>query len=195
LSVEFEAPLPEAKAIIVANHSSYLDGAVMAAVCPGTITFVAKEELARQRVAGAFLRALGAVFVRRTDPAGGVADARAALESARAGGRVVWFPEGTFSRMPGLLEFHVGAFSTAAQLGLPIIPVTIRGTRSILRAYSWLPRRGAIFVHVGTPIAATGDDFEAALALRQAVRAQMLSRCAEPDLAHERVFLPSALSR
>ena len=191
LSVELESPLPEAKAIIVVNHSSYLDGAVMAAVCPGTITFVAKEELARQRVAGAFLRALGAVFVRRTDPAGGVADARAALESARAGGRVVWFPEGTFSRMPGLLEFRVGAFSTAAQLGLPVIPVTIRGTRSILRAYSWLPRRGAISVHVGAPIAPIGDNFEAALALRQAVRAQILSRCAEPDLAHERIFLPS----
>ncbi len=152
-----------ANAIIVANHSSYLDGAVMAAVCPGSIAFVAKEELARQAVAGAFLRRLDAIFVRRTDPAGGVADAKAALEAARAGAPAVWFPEGTFSRMPGLLEFHVGAFLTAAQLGLPVVPVTIRGTRSILRAYSWLPRRGAISVHVGAPIAPTGDDFEAAL--------------------------------
>ena len=93
--------------------------------------------------------------------------------------------------MPGLLEFHLGAFSTAAQLGLPVIPVTIRGTRSILRDGSWLPRRGAIYVHVGAPIAPTGGDFEAALALRQIVRARILSRCAEPDLAHERILLPS----
>ncbi len=192
LSVEFEAPLPEVKAIIVANHSSYLDGAVMAAVCPGAIRFVAKEELTRQRVAGAFLRRLGAIFVRRTDPVGGVADAKAVLELARAGARIVWFPEGTFSRMPGLLEFHVGAFLTAARLGSPIIPVTIRGTRSILRDGSWLPRRGSISVQVGAPIAPTGNDFEAALALRQLVREQILSRCAEPDLGGLR--LASALN-
>ncbi|HYA80849.1 MAG TPA: 1-acyl-sn-glycerol-3-phosphate acyltransferase, partial [Methylocystis sp.] len=191
LSVDLDAPLPETNAIIVTNHSSYLDGAVMAAVCPGAVAFVAKEELAKQLVAGSFLRRLGAIFVRRTDPAGGVADAGAALESARAGSRLVWFPEGTFSRMPGLLEFHVGAFLTAVQLGTPIIPVTICGTRSILRAGSWLPRRGAISVHVGAPIAPTGGDFEAALALRQAVRAQILAHCGEPDLGYERVLPPS----
>ncbi len=190
LRVEAEAPVPRAKAIIVANHSSYLDGAVMAAVCPGPIAFVAKEELARQAVAGAFLRRLGAIFVRRTDPAGAVADAKAALEVARAGAPAVWFPEGTFSRMPGLLEFHVGAFLTAAQLGLPVTPVTIRGTRSILRAYSWLPRQGTIRVHVGAPITPTGDGFEAALTLRQAVRARILAQCGEPDLAHERAVIP-----
>lgn len=190
LRIEGEAPIPRVNAIVVANHSSYLDGAVMAAVCPGPIAFVAKEELARQAVAGAFLRRLGAIFVRRTDPAGGVADAKAALEAARAGAPAVWFPEGTFSRMPGLLEFHIGAFLTAAQLGLPVTPVTIRGTRSILRASSWLPRRGSICVHIGAPIAPTGGDFEAALALRQAVRAQILARCGEPDLGHERAVIP-----
>jgi len=191
LHVEFEAPLPKANAIIVSNHSSYLDGAVIAAICHGAISFVAKEELARQVVAGAFLRRLGAIFVRRTDPVGGVADAGKALKSAEAGARVVWFPEGTFSRMPGLLEFHVGAFLTAVQLGLPVIPVTIRGTRSILRDGSWLPRRGTISVHVGAPIKPTGQDFEAAVALRQDVREKILARCGEPDLSHERVLLPS----
>ena len=154
LTVNFEAPLPKSSAIIVANHASYLDGAVLAAVCPGEISFVAKEELAHQFVAGPFLRRLGTIFVRRTDPAGGVADARAAFDTARTGMRVVWLPEGTLSRMPGLLEFHIGAFLTAAQLGLPITPVTICGTRSILRDGSWLPRAGEIVVHVGKPIIA-----------------------------------------
>jgi len=191
LNVEIDEPIPPGDAIIVANHASYLDGAVLAAVCPGEISFVAKEELAHQIVAGSFLRRLGAIFVRRSDPAGGVADARAALEEARAGARAVWFPEGTFSRMPGLLEFHIGAFATAAELGLPVTPITIRGTRSILRSGSWLPRRGEISVHVGAPIRPTGSDFQAALALRDAVRAEILARCGEPDLAHERVVLPT----
>ncbi len=191
LAVEREAPLPQDNAIIVANHSSYLDSAVLVAICPGEISFIAKEELARQLVAGPFLRRLGAVFVRRSDPAGGVADARMALESARAGVRLVWFPEGTFTRMPGLLEFHIGAFLTAAQLGFPVVPITICGTRSILRSGSWLPRRGAITVHIGAPIDPKGQDFEAAVALRDATRETILARCGEPDLGHERVTLPT----
>ena len=191
LTVEREAPLPQDNAIIVANHSSYLDSAVLVAICPGEISFIAKEELAHQIVAGPFLRRLGAIFVRRSDPAGGVADAGAALESAHAGVRLIWFPEGTFSRMPGLLEFHIGAFSIAAQLGLPVVPITICGTRSILRSGSWLFRRGAITVHIGAPIRPAGEDFEAAVALRDATREKILERCGEPDLGHERVALPT----
>ncbi len=180
------APLP-ARAMIVANHSSYLDGAVLAAVFPGELSFIAKEELAHQFFAGVFLRRLGAIFVRRSDPAAGVADARLALEKARGGARLVWFPEGTFSRMPGLLPFHLGAFAAAAELGLPVIPATISGTRSILRSGSWLPRRGDIRVRASAPISAQGDGFSASVALRDAVRAEILAHCGEPDLSHERV--------
>ncbi|TLG78870.1 AMP-binding protein [Methylocystis sp. B8] len=189
LTITRDTAVPQESAILIANHSSYLDSAVLVAVCPGELSFIAKEELAHQRVAGPFLRRLGAIFVRRTDPAGGVADARAALQSARAGVRLVWFPEGTFSRMPGLLGFHIGAFSTAAQLGLPVVPITIRGTRSILRSDSWLFRRGPIAVHIGAPIEPKGDDFQAAVALRDAARQKILERCGEPDLGHERVMM------
>ncbi|MFO1125458.1 MAG: AMP-binding protein [Methylocystis sp.] len=189
LTITCDAPVQQENAVLIANHSSYLDSAVLVAACPGELSFVAKEELARQRVAGPFLRRIGAIFVRRTDPAGGVADARAALQSARAGMRLVWFPEGTFSRMPGLLPFHIGAFSTAAQLGVPVVPIAIRGTRSILRSDSWLFRRGPIAVHIGAPIASKGADFQAAVALRDAVRKKILEHCGEPDLGHERVTL------
>ncbi|MBI1980406.1 MAG: AMP-binding protein [Methylocystis sp.] len=189
LTIKRDAAVPQESAILIANHSSYLDSAVLVAICPGELSFIAKEELAHQRVAGPLLRRLGAIFVRRTDPAGGVADARAALKSARAGVRLVWFPEGTFSRMPGLLGFHIGAFSTAAQLGLPVVPIAICGTRSILRSDSWLIRRGPIAVHIGAPIEPKGDDFQAAVALRDAARQKILERCGEPDLGHERVMV------
>jgi len=191
LNIERSSAASPSNAIIVANHSSYLDSAVLSAVFPGEISFVAKEELARQFFAGVFLRRLGAIFVRRLDPAGGVADAKAALEAARAGACIIWFPEGTFSRMPGLLEFHVGAFVTAAELGLPVIPTAIRGTRSILRSDSWLPRRGEVRVRIGDAIMPTGNDFQAGLRLREAVRTQILDYCGEPDLAAERVAPPS----
>jgi hypothetical protein len=86
LAVEAEAPLPEGGAILAANHASYLDGAVLAALCPGELAFTAKQELAGQLLAGPFLRRLGTVFLRRTDAAGGIADAEAVLPCCAAAG-------------------------------------------------------------------------------------------------------------
>jgi hypothetical protein len=63
-----------------------------------------------------------------------VADARRTVQTVQADRSLVFFPEGTFTRMPGLLPFHMGAFVAAAEAGVPVVPVTIRGTRSLLRA-------------------------------------------------------------
>jgi 1-acyl-sn-glycerol-3-phosphate acyltransferase len=189
VEVQAEAPIPARRVILVTNHASYLDGAVICAAIPGELSFVAKEELAGQLVAGPFLKRLGALFVRRTDVSGGLEDTALTLEAAQAGERIVSFPEGTFTRMPGLLGFHMGAFLIAAKTGVPVIPVTIRGTRSILRGGQLFPRRGSISVHIGVPILPDGEDFEAALRLRDAVRAVILEQCQEPDLAHEKILL------
>ena len=181
--------VPANSAIIVTNHASYLDGAVIATAIPGELTFVAKEELARQSVAGPFLKRLGTIFVRRMDVSGGLEDTALTLKAAQEGERIVSFPEGTLTRMPGLLEFHLGAFLVAAETGVQVVPVTIRGTRSVLRGGQWFPRRGTIHVHIGKPLFADGGDFEAAVRLRDATRAVILEQCEEPDLAHEKVRL------
>jgi 1-acyl-sn-glycerol-3-phosphate acyltransferase len=99
------------------------------------------------------------------------------------GARWCFFPEGGFERAPGLAPFHLGAFMAAAEAGLPVVPVALRGTRSILRADQWFPRRGRIVVTVGAPIRPPGTGFEAALRLRDATRAQILAHSGEPDLA------------
>jgi 1-acyl-sn-glycerol-3-phosphate acyltransferase len=91
--------------------------------------------------------------------------------------------------MPGLLGFQLGAFLVAAEAGVPVTPITIRGTRSILRGGQWFPRRGRIHVHIGQALAPDGADFDAAVRLRDTARAQMLQHCGEPDLAYEKVEL------
>ena len=174
--------MPRGRAILVANHSSYLDGMALAAVLRNPLTFVAKKELADNVLAGTFLRRLGAVFVERFRPDGGVEDAEAMVAAARTEERLLFFPEGTFTRMPGLLAFRLGAFSTAAQAGLPVVTVTMRGTRSALRGGQWFPRRAAITIEIGPAIAPEGEDFSAAVRLRDAARAAILARCGEPDL-------------
>jgi len=113
----------------------------------------------------------------------GVEDARVVARAARRGKTLVFFPEGTFTRTPGLLPFHMGAFVAAAEAGVPLVPVTIRGTRSILRSDQWFPRRGTVAVTIGTPVPPEGADWAAAIRLRDTARAEILRHCGEPDLA------------
>jgi 1-acyl-sn-glycerol-3-phosphate acyltransferase len=94
--------------------------------------------------------------------------------------------------MPGLLPFRMGAFVVAAQAGVPVVPVTLRGTRSMLREGHWLPRRGALNVTIDEPIAPEGDDWNAGIRLRDAARLEMLKHTREPDLALESVSAKSS---
>lgn len=171
--------------VIVVNHASYLDGVLLVATLPSEFTFVAKAELAEQFIPRRFLRRIGAVFVERFDKQRGVADARNTVQTIQAGRSLVFFPEGTFTRMPGLLSFHMGAFVVAADAGVPVVPVTIRGTRSLLRGNSRFPHRGMVRVSIGAPILPVGTDWAAALTLRDSSRAAILQHLGEPDLARE----------
>ncbi len=179
-------------AILVVNHASYIDGMVIAAAIPGGVSFVAKKELAGQIFPRLFLGRLDTFFVERTDPEGGLEDTRRALAAVEAGRRLLFFAEGTLTRMPGLLPFRLGAFMIAVQAGLPVIPITIRGTRSVLRGEQWFPRRGEVSVTVGAPLRPDGGDFAAAVRLRDAARAAVLEQCGEPDLAEEHIIFTAA---
>jgi 1-acyl-sn-glycerol-3-phosphate acyltransferase len=76
----------------------------------------------------------------------------------------------------------MGAFVAAAESGVPVVPVATRGTRSVLRDGQWLPRRGPIHVSILPPQRAEGADWRSAARLRDAVRAEILAACGEPDL-------------
>ncbi|MGR4870663.1 AMP-binding protein [Variovorax sp. LARHSF232] len=171
----------EATCVVVANHASYLDGITLVAALPRHFRFVAKRALQEQFIPRVYLRGLGAIFVDRDDSQRGAEDVARVTRGVCAGTAMLFFPEGTFRRVPGLLPFHAGAFSAAAQAGVPVVPVTIRGTRSVLRDGQWFPRRVPIDVMVSAPIRPDGDDWSASIRLRDAVRAEILNRCAEPD--------------
>ena len=171
--------------IVAANHASYLDAFALTAALPTEGAFLAKRELTQSFLARLLLERLGTLFVERFDAEKSVEDTRRALESIRAGESLLFFPEGTFDRAPGLRPFRMGAFYVAAQAGAPVVPVAIRGTRSMLRGDDWFPRRGAVTITVRPPIAPDGSDLAAAVRLRDKVRAEILAYCGEPDLAGE----------
>jgi len=182
--------LPERTCMLVVNHASYLDGVTVVAALGAPISFVAKRELLGNFVTRIFLTAIGSVFVDRLDVQRGVEDTGRFIEAARGGKSLIVFAEGTFRRMPGLLPFHMGAFVIAAQAGIPVVPVTLRGTRSALREGQWLFRRSRLSLTMSAPIAPTGSDWNAAIQLRDAVRAEILRLCGEPDLSEETALPP-----
>jgi 1-acyl-sn-glycerol-3-phosphate acyltransferase len=169
-------------AVLAFNHASYMDAIVVAAVLPGEPSYVVKKELASQMLAGAVLRRLGALFVDRFELADSLADLEGATTAARQNRLLVFFPEGTFTRRPGLSGFYLGAFRVAAQAKLPVLPAILRGTRSMLRAEQWFPRWSPISVSIADPIQPAGTDLASVVQLRDAVRAVILAGCGEPDL-------------
>jgi 1-acyl-sn-glycerol-3-phosphate acyltransferase len=185
--------IPRRDAVLVFNHTSYIDVLLLAAFVPGEPVFVAKKQLAPQKFAGPLLRRLGAVFVERYEISTSGVDTEAVARLAREGRVLVFFPEGGFTRRPGLSEFFLGAFKIAAEAGKPVIPGVLRGTRAMMRSDQWFPRRTAIGMAIGEPILPTGTDFASALQLRDAARAAILVGCREPDIRElVRPNLPAA---
>ncbi len=176
--------------VMVVNHQSYLDGPVIASALVEPRSFVAKRELLDHWIPRIYLKSIGSAFVDRLDAQRGVEDTGRFAASARGGQSLIVFAEGTFRRMPGLLPLRMGAFVIAAQAGVPVVPVTIRGTRSILRDGQWLFHRGRISVTFSAPIEPTGSDWNAAIQLRDRTRAEILRLCGEPDLSEETSLPP-----
>jgi 1-acyl-sn-glycerol-3-phosphate acyltransferase len=76
----------------------------------------------------------------------------------------------------------MGAFVTAAEAGLMVVPVSLRGTRSVLRDGSWWPHRHPVQIHVHAPVQARCAGWQEALRLRDAARERIAATCGEPLL-------------
>jgi 1-acyl-sn-glycerol-3-phosphate acyltransferase len=183
LTVKSAERIPSTQCVVVANHASYLDGVVFTAALPARFGFVIKREMAGVPLAGRLLRRLGSEFVERFNRNRGAADARRMLRNATNGHSLVFFPEGTFTRTPGLLRFHTGAFATASRAGCPVVPAVVRGTRAALSPRGGLPRPGRIVVEILPPLTPLLQSPNyAAIELRDHAREAILRELGEPDL-------------
>jgi 1-acyl-sn-glycerol-3-phosphate acyltransferase len=186
VTVEGAERLPQDRPfVVVANHASYIDGIVLVAAIPRGFAFTAKAELKGQRLIRHLLESVGTRFVERFDARQGVSDTRELAAVGGAGESLAFFAEGTFRRAPGLLSFRMGAFVVSAQAGMPLVPVTLVGTRAVLQDKSWIPRRLPIRVVIGEPIQPQGRDWDEAVSLRAAARTVILAGCGEPDAGAE----------
>jgi 1-acyl-sn-glycerol-3-phosphate acyltransferase len=177
--------LPPGPCVVTANHSSYLDGILLQAALPPRFTFVMKKEARQIPFGGLLLHRIQSEFIERFNRRAAANDTRRLIQAAEAGQPLVFFPEGTFLKRPGIGKFHNGAFAIAARLNLPVVPLAIRGTRAMLASDQWLPRHGHIDVCVLPSVAEPATETSTtrrAEYLRDTARQRIIAAVGEPDL-------------
>lgn len=144
---------PSQSYVIVSNHQSHLDVFVLYGWLGVDFKWVMKQELRKVPGLGIACERLGHVFIDRSDHEAAMRSIGAAKARITGGTSVLFFPEGTRSRDGSLRSFKKGAFRMAVDLGLPILPVTIRGTREMLPAASRDLRPGRARLVIHPPVA------------------------------------------
>ncbi len=120
-------------AVFCFNHQSAADFFIIMKILRNDITGVAKKELERSPI-GPIFKALGAIYVDRSNKEKAIEAMEPAVEALRNGISVVIAPEGTRSGSIELGRFKKGAFHLAMQAGVPIIPIVIKN------AYQAMPK-------------------------------------------------------
>lgn len=138
--IETRGAPPEAAAVIVANHLSYLDIIVMCSAMP--MTFVAKSEVAGWPVVGSLVSFVDTIYVDRNVRAKLPETASALARRLAEGTRVAFFPEGTTTKGDRVLPFRPALLQPAAEARLPVACAAIfyetpPGCRTAADAVCW----------------------------------------------------------
>ncbi len=129
--------------LVMSNHQSHYDIPVLFEAIGSNIRMITKEELFRVPIFGNALKLGGFISIDRANRHAAIRSLDQARELMASGTHVWIAPEGTRSRTGQLLPFKKGAFYLALEARLPILPVTISGTRDALPADGVLSRGGA----------------------------------------------------
>ena len=142
--------------VVVANHSSHADTAVLLAALPAGAqpVFAAAADYwfdvpVRRFVASSLI---GILPVRRSGNDTYAQLLAAARPVLKAGRTVVIYPEGTRSKDGGIAEFRSGAVRLARDCGVPIVPVAVLGTAEVLPKGASFISHAPMQVRIGEPV-------------------------------------------
>jgi 1-acyl-sn-glycerol-3-phosphate acyltransferase len=138
--------------VVMSNHSSYVDIVALFLALPTIPGFLAKRELTKVPFLSQALRSGGHVVIDRGQKMNAMQAITAAAEQVKTGKTVLIFPEGTRGDSDTVGAFKKGGFYLAKEAGVPILPVGLRGSRSVFPRSSLLVHPGKIEVHIGNPL-------------------------------------------
>jgi len=167
---------PSRSYVFAANHQSIYDIPILFASLPFQLRIIAKQSLGRIPFMGWHLSRTGHVLVDRSKPGAGVVKKMGRL--VREGHSLIVFPEGTRSTDGSVGRFKGGSFVIALQAGLPVVPITVIGSRHVMFRGELMVRPGRVQVIVHEPIDTTNVPREAAREFASSVRDVVASSAA-----------------
>jgi 1-acyl-sn-glycerol-3-phosphate acyltransferase len=173
---------PKATYLVMSNHQSHYDIPVLFHVLGPphgqSLRMIAKIELFSLPFFGRAMREAGFIAIDRQSREAAIESLAVAKERMRQGVNVWIAPEGTRSPTGQLLPFKKGGFHLALEVGEPVLPVTVQGTRSALPRGASRSSRGAsvrVTIHPAIDVSAYDDTPEGVAALSEDVRATIAS--------------------
>jgi 1-acyl-sn-glycerol-3-phosphate acyltransferase len=160
--------------LFMANHQSNCDIPIlMAAFDTLQVRWVSKREVRKVPIIGLCMQRTQQVLVDRESPTQAIAVIRQVKTLLNAGISVIFFPEGTRTRDGRLQAFKPGGFAVAVEAGVPVVPVTIKGSRTL-----WPP--GGLDIRPGVVEVVFSDPVHLATHLnKKAARGDLLTRVRE----------------
>ena len=157
--------------VLISNHLSNFDIWCTFACMPITVRFVAKKELLKLPVLGQALALSDHIVIDRQDPDSAIDKINAATARAPQGIGILFYAEGTRSRDGKIHEFKKGGVSLALRTGLPVVPMSVSGTRKFLpRGCVVIRPGGRVRLVLAEPISTDGASFESRDALNERIR-------------------------
>jgi len=181
--VGLERLRPGQSYVLISNHLSNFDIWCTLGSMPFTVRFVAKKELLRIPVFGQALQLSDHIVIDRQNPQAAITKINAAAARGPQGIGILFYAEGTRSRDGKIREFKKGGVSLALRSGLPIVPMSVSGTRKFLpRGCAVIRPGGRVRIVLGEPIPTAGVPYEEREQLNQRVRDVVVSNYV-PDFA------------
>lgn len=156
--------------IVMSNHQSQFDVWSLIGYLPLQLRWVMKKELRKVPIFGLGCERMGHIFIDRGNTDKSHKELTVLKDKFSKGASVVFFPEGTRSPDGMLLPFKKGGFVMSLQTGIPILPVTVNGSRLLLPKDSTKFRPGTIRIIIHKPIPVDGFSYETKEALMDTVR-------------------------
>ncbi len=145
--------------VVVSNHQSQYDILMLYGWLGVDFKWVMKMELRSIPILGVACDKLGHIYIDRSNTQAALASIEAARKKIKGGTSVLFFPEGSRSRDGKLKPFKKGAFKMALNLDVPLLPVTINNTRSILPSDTsdLFPGKASMVIHPPVSIEGYND--------------------------------------
>ena len=146
---------PTQSYVYMSNHQSNFDIPVLLAYLPVQFRWLAKAELFKIPIFGRAMRGAGYVKIDRFNQEAAFESLNEAAEKMKNGVSVMIFPEGTRSRDGKIKSFKKGGFVMAVDAGVPIVPVVLKGTWTLMDKSSLKINTGEVSLNLKAPIATT----------------------------------------